>query len=153
MTPAISIRPAAPDEAGLLTALALRSKAHWGYDDAFMAACRDELTLADDEIVARRTHVAERAGRVLGFSTLEGAPPAGVVGMLFVEPEMIGQGVGGLLMRDLLGRARSLDFTTLTIDADPDAEPFYLAQGAVRVGTTPSGSIPGRVLPLLEIRL
>jgi hypothetical protein len=34
-----------------------------------------------------------------------------------------------------------------SIDADPNAEAFYLAMGAVRIGQTPSGSIPGRVLP------
>jgi hypothetical protein len=37
------IRPAQADEVEALTALALRSKAHWGYDDAFMEACRAEL--------------------------------------------------------------------------------------------------------------
>lgn len=39
------------------------------------------------------------------------------------------------------------------IDADPNAEPFYRAMGAVRIGATPSGSIPGRELPLLEFTL
>ncbi|MDN5743572.1 MAG: GNAT family N-acetyltransferase [Nocardioidaceae bacterium] len=153
MTSGINIRPAAADEAALLTALALRSKAHGGYDEAFIAACRDELTLKDGELAARRTRVAEASGQALGFSTLEGTAPTGVLGMLFVEPDLIGQGVGGLLMRDLLARARDLGFTTLSIDADPGAEPFYLAHGAVRLGATPSGSIPGRMLPLLELRL
>jgi predicted acetyltransferase len=39
----------------------------------------------------------------------------------------------------------------LAIQADPNAEPFYLSRGAVRVGTEPSQSIPDRVLPLLEL--
>ena len=33
------IRAAAPGEGPALTALALRSKAHWGYDEGFLAAC------------------------------------------------------------------------------------------------------------------
>jgi hypothetical protein len=41
----VEIRKARPDEAGELTELALRSKAHWGYDEAFMASCREELTV------------------------------------------------------------------------------------------------------------
>ena len=42
----LHLRPARPDEADLLTELCLRSKAVWGYDDAFMRACRAELTLS-----------------------------------------------------------------------------------------------------------
>ncbi|HBF81114.1 MAG TPA: GNAT family N-acetyltransferase, partial [Streptomyces sp.] len=30
---------------------------------------------------------------------------------------------------------------------------FYTAMGAVRVGAVPSGSVPGRMLPLLELAL
>ena len=32
------LRPARPEEAGLLSDLALRSKAHWGYPPDFLAA-------------------------------------------------------------------------------------------------------------------
>lgn len=151
------LRPARAGEAALLSALALRSKGHWGYDAAFLAACRDELTMRDDELAARRTVVAElpdsRGGRVVGFRTLEGEPPVGVLGMMFVDPDAIGRGVGGALARHLIEEARAAGFTRITIDADPNAEAFYLAQGAVRVGATPSGSIAGRVLPQLELDL
>ena len=37
-------------DAPALTLLALRSKAVWGYDAAFIAACRDELTLTADDL-------------------------------------------------------------------------------------------------------
>lgn len=36
---------------------------------------------------------------------------------------------------------------------DPDAVPFYEAMGARHAGAVPSGSIPGRMLPLMELRL
>jgi GNAT superfamily N-acetyltransferase len=131
--------------------LALRSKGHWAYDATFLDACRDELTLRDDQLTARRTVVAELGDDLVGFGTLEGAPPRGELGMLFVDPAAIGRGVGSALLRALLDRAGADGFTILSIDADPNAEAFYLAHGAVRVGAVPSGSIPGRVLPLLEI--
>ncbi|GAA1507124.1 GNAT family N-acetyltransferase [Nocardioides humi] len=149
-----ALRPARPGEAAALTELALRSKGHWGYDDGFLEACRDELTMRDDELAARRTVVAELPdGRIAGFRTLEGEPPTGVLGMMFVDPDLIGHGVGRALVTHLVEEARAAGFTLLTIDADPNAEAFYRAAGAVRVGATPSGSIPGRVLPLLELRL
>ncbi|WP_335936303.1 GNAT family N-acetyltransferase [Streptomyces sp. PTD5-9] len=146
----MDLRPARAHEAELLSELALASKGHWDYDEAFLAACREELTLRPDEIERRRTTVAEEGGRVLGFATLEGAPPAGALGMMFVAPEAIGRGAGRLLFEHIGAEARRLGFTRLTIDADPNAEPFYRAMGAVRIGETPSGSIPGRVLPLME---
>jgi len=41
----------------------------------------------------------------------------------------------------------------LAIDSDPAASDFYLATGAVEVGISSSASIPGRMLPRLELDL
>ncbi|CAL9636249.1 GNAT family N-acetyltransferase [Streptomyces sp. enrichment culture] len=142
----VLIRPARPGEAKLLTELALRSKAYWGYDAEFLASCRQELTLGDAELAGRRTSVAERDGGVVGFTTLEGEPPQGVLGMMFVDPELVGEGIGRLLFTHAVETARALGFTRFTIDADPNAEPFYEAMGGVPVSRVPSGSIPGRTL-------
>lgn len=147
------IRAGEAAEAAALTELALRSKGHWEYDAEFLAACREELTIRPADVAARRTAVAEEDGRILGFTTLDGEPPKGALGMMFVEPDTIGRGVGRRLFLHTRDEARRLGFTRLTIDADPNAEPFYRAMGAVRIGATPSGSIPGRELPLLEIAL
>lgn len=150
------LRDARPQEAAELTALALRSKAHWGYDEAFMAACVEELTVTPSEVAARRTVVAEDAdtGKVIGFVTLEGAlegeAPQGVIGMLFIDPAAMGRGAGRRLYAHALATAGRLGFTRLAIDADPNAEPFYRAMGAVTVGRVPSGSIAGRTLPLMS---
>lgn len=147
------IRAGEAAEAAALTELALRSKGHWEYDAEFLAACREELTVRPADVAARRTAVAEEDGRILGFTTLDGEPPRGALGMMFVEPDTIGRGVGRRLFAHTMDEARRLGFTRLTIDADPNAEPFYRAMGAVRIGATPSGSIPGRELPLLEVAL
>ncbi|MFI6904425.1 GNAT family N-acetyltransferase [Nonomuraea sp. NPDC050394] len=138
MSGRVWLRAARPDEAGPLSALAMRSKASWGYDEAFLDACREELRLRD--VVGRRTVVAERDGGVVGFATLDGDQPHGELGMLFVEPEAIGQGVGGLLYRRVLEEAGRIGFTRLSIASDPHAEGFYLAMGARRHGV--SGALP-----------
>lgn len=154
-----AIRPARPDEADQISTLAQRSKAHWGYDDEFLDSVRSELTLRPDQLTPKRMQVAvggpDEGGpeRILGFATLEGEPPGGELGMLFVDPDMIGKGVGTALFKHISTLATQLGFHRLTIAADPFAEPFYLAQGAVRIGAVPSGSIPGRSLPLLSYAL
>jgi GNAT superfamily N-acetyltransferase len=151
--PTLQLRAGRRDEARLLTELALRSKGYWGYDQAFLDACRAELTLTPEEVERRRVTVAEVDGRVVGFYALAGEPPQGTLEDLFVEPDHIGTGVGRALWEHAMVAARTLGFECLTLEADPGAESFYLAMGAHRIGSVPSGSIPGRVLPLLEVRI
>lgn len=148
------IRPARVDEAGALSALAIRSKAVWGYSDAFMAACRAELTLAPDDIAARPTFVAEHGGRVVGFYALGPLGDGRVeLDMLFVEPDAIGAGHGRALIEHARRTARESGYATMVIQGDPHAARFYEAAGATRVGERPSRSIPGRALPLFELVL
>ena len=151
----VSLRPARPDEAAALSELALRSKAHWGYDAEFIEACRRELTVDPEHIAAGRVVVAMVDGELGGFSTLVGEPPVAEVEALFVEPDHIGAGVGigTTLFVALCDAARAAGFTRLLIEADPNALGFYERRGAVKTGDRPSGSIPGRTLPLLELDL
>jgi GNAT superfamily N-acetyltransferase len=149
----LHLRPGRKEEARLLSDLALRSKGHWGYDQAFPDACRAELTLTPEDILAHRVTVAERDGRVVGFYALAGTPPMGTLEDLFVEPDHIGTGVGRALWNHAMVTAGTLGFERITLEADPGAEPFYLAMGARRCGSIPSGSIPGRLLPVLEIAI
>ncbi|MGW7452710.1 GNAT family N-acetyltransferase [Streptomyces sp. NPDC054787] len=137
----VKVRAARADEAEDLTALVMRSKAYWGYDAGFLAACAGELRIGPDDVTARRIVVAEDGrGSVLGLASLEGAPPRAALGLLFVEPAVIGQGVGRLLYRDALRRAVALGVRELVIDADPHAAGFYRAMGAVG---TPDGRDDG----------
>ena len=153
MTDGPLIRPAAPREASLLSELAVRSKSHWGYDADFLAACRVELTVDPRSCDGVRTWVAVRDDRAVGFYHLAGDPPVGELADLFVDPPWIGTGVGRALIEHAIAQGRGLGFERLTLDADPGAEAFYLRAGAERVGQVPSGSIPGRLLPRMELRL
>ncbi|HLS39729.1 MAG TPA: GNAT family N-acetyltransferase [Ornithinicoccus sp.] len=148
------IRSARPGEAAAVSALALRSKAHWGYDEAMLEAFRRELTWTEEDIRAGGFVVADGSdGRLHGFYRLSGRPPAGELGALFVDPPWIGTGLGGRLLRHAVAAAREAGFTVLELDADPGAVPFYEHAGFEQVGTSPSGSVPGRVLPRMRLAL
>ena len=149
------VRRARPDEAGLLTGLAMRSKASWGYSPEFMAACEAELTITAETIAAWTIWVAEADGRVCGMVALREGPDAGSAELedFFVEPDAQGRGVGSALMARLLETCRARGVVTLGLDADPNAEPIYHRFGFLTVGRSPSGSIPGRWLPRMERRL
>ncbi|WP_301363914.1 GNAT family N-acetyltransferase [Streptomyces xanthophaeus] len=139
----VKVRAARPAEAEDLTGLVMRSKAHWGYDAAFLAACAPELRIRAADVTARRIVVAENGrGEVLGIASLEGTPPLAALGLLFVEPSAIGRGVGRLLYRDALRRAADLGVRQLVIDSDPHAAGFYRAMGAVAAAETETAAAP-----------
>ncbi|QQE78354.1 GNAT family N-acetyltransferase [Alicyclobacillus sp. SO9] len=147
----VTIRRATLDEASTLTSIALASKAVWGYDEAFMEQCREELTVTLEYIRSCEVYVAELEEQIAGFYGLIPKKPDGVLDYLYVAPNLLKQGIGRKLWEHLLQTAKSLDLKIISIDAEPNAENFYRAMGAERIGVTPSGSIPGRFIPLLKL--
>jgi GNAT superfamily N-acetyltransferase len=152
----VRLRPGRATEAAALSALARRSKGHWGYDEVFLEACRSELTLTAEQ--AAEATVAEVGGVAAGFVLLaapdpngDGGERVGELAMLFVDPPLIGRGLGRLLLDAAVRAARARHWSHVRVESDPGAEGFYLAAGATRVGTVPSGSVAGRALPLLEL--
>lgn len=150
---AIVFRDARPDEAPRLSEVALRSKGHWGYSADFLDACRAELTFQPEEVATRWIVVADSPAGIVGFYSLDGRPPRGVLGNLWVVPEHIGTGLGRQLWRHALAAAAGAGYSSLVIEADPNAAGFYRAMGARQVGEVPSGSVRGRKLPLLTMEL
>lgn len=150
----LTLRAARADEAAVLSALAFRAKAVWGYSPEFMQACRNELTYAATDVARGGFVVAEEDGRVVGFYALAPAVDgAAELEALFVEPGRIGQGVGRALIEHAKASAARLGARRMVIQGDPHAARFYAAAGGVRAGTRPSGSIAGRALPLFVIAL
>jgi len=153
MSEELVLRPARADEAPALSALCMASKAHWGYDAAFLAACREELTLRPADLDPARLAVAERAGAPAGVVQISVAGEVAELEKLFVAPDRIGGGVGAALLSWAAATAHRLGARRLRIESDPQAVPFYARMGARQVGEAASGSIPGRMLPLLELQL
>ena len=156
MSNSLTIREAFPQEAELLSCLASRSKAHWGYSKNFLDACRSELTVDASRLGTNdyQSFAAVDGDSIVGFYTLERrAANSYELEALFVEPEHIGSGVGRSLIQDAVRRLSERGAERLTIQGDPHATEFYIAAGAKQVGTRESGSIPGRTLPLFEIEL
>jgi GNAT superfamily N-acetyltransferase len=149
-----SIRPAKTGEASLLTGLALRSKGHWGYDAEFLEDCRVDLTITPEYVASHPIFVIEEKGSIVGFYSLEEQSVDDVELMhLFVEPAAIGGGYGKRLWAHAVETARQLGFQELVIGSDPQAEAFYKAMGARRVGEVASIVRAGRMLPLLRFTL
>jgi GNAT superfamily N-acetyltransferase len=150
------IRAARIEEAAALSDLCVRSKAVWGYNEAFMALAREPLRVGVKEIAAGDVWVATTAdGSVAGVVALAPGEQPDTLDLdkLFVEPRHIRGGFGRALLAHAMREARRRGATRLTILSDPYAAPFYERNGARRVGEAPSDAIPGRMLPLYEMVL
>jgi N-acetylglutamate synthase-like GNAT family acetyltransferase len=136
-----------------MSALVLRSKASNGYDEAFMAACVDELRVTPERLDQVHFLVAEEGEALLGCAGLRPTNEGGEVTSFFIEPSAKRKGIGRGLWAALLETARKAGMARLALDADPEAVPFYEAMGFEVTGKVPSGSIPGRFLPRMEMGL
>jgi len=143
------LREPAPAELPALTGLCQRSKAHWGYPPEMMETFRAELTVTPADLAEDAIMLAEDKRGLAGMVQVSKQGEDAVLEKLFVDPERLGEGTGKILYVWACRVARENGAKNLVIDADPDAAAFYEHMGAVRRGTAPSGSIPGRELPHL----
>jgi GNAT superfamily N-acetyltransferase len=150
----IGIREAKPGEGKSLTALCVRSKAHWGYDAAFMRKCAVALLVSEASIAAGRVLVAtDDEGRTIGTVSVADEDEGPELALMFVDPPAIGSGAGRALFEAAAKLARRLGYSRMAILADPNAAPFYERMGARFVRNAPSDAVPGRTLPLYEYDL
>lgn len=142
----LRFRHARVDERRALEALQLRASLVWEEYRASLLAHPDAIELPDDQLRDGRVRVAERDGRVVGFSVVLPTAP-GIVELdgLFVEPDAMRGGVGRALVEDAL--AQLPDARVMQVVANPRAEEFY-----VRVGFTRIGEAPTRFGPALRMQ-
>ena len=151
----IFVRPAEIDDVGVMTELSMRSKQSNRYDDAFMDACRDELTITAAHLCQGEYWVAVDGEKIVGCASLcpDKDQRTGEVHSFFIDPDHQGRGIGRLIWTRLLERAHAYAMADVRLDADPNAVPFYEAMGFQVVGDAPSGSIPGRRIPHMTFLL
>ena len=150
------VRLARIEEAAALSELCIRSKAVWGYDEVFMALARIVLEVRPEQVAAGDVWVATGAdGEVAGMVALAPSEQPNTLDLdkLFVEPQRIRNGVGRALMAHAIDEAQRRGAKRLTVLADPYAAGFYERNGTRRIGEAPSDAIPGRSVPLYEIKL
>ncbi len=151
----MQIRRAVAREAGALSKLALIAKAHWGYQRAQLQVWNSSLEITAESISARPTFVADLDGQVIGFYSLVPSLAAWELDNLWVTPLFIRKGIGRALLMHAAQIAAERGATSILVDADPNAETFYVSCGATRVGavSAPIAGESGRVRPQLVMSI
>lgn len=149
----MKVRRAIEQEVPELCSLVIAAKAHWGYSAAQISAWRTSLEVSAQTISSCPTFVAEIDGRIVGFYSLVPSPQTWELDNLWVHPRFMRRGFGRTLLIHAMQTTANGGATAIIIDADPNAEPFYLACGAKRVDIV-AAPIPGqltRVRPQLVL--
>ncbi|MFF2176441.1 GNAT family N-acetyltransferase [Lysinibacillus sp. NPDC058147] len=145
------IRSAKVQDCDLLSNLAYKSKAYWGYTEDFLQQCKGDLTVTKEYVEENPVYVMESDNKIVAFYsfTLNELK----LDALFIDPEYIGKGLGKILWKHLLNEAKELGISEFTLDSEPNAEGFYLKMGAKNIGFTPSTVFPDRQLPLMKVNV
>ncbi len=146
------LRKAKPEDAPLLTEIALRSKAYWGYAPELIDLWHPELEVTSEMIENTISFVVEEHGEIKGFWCRPAMEELSD-GRLFISPESIGKGYGKILWHAVMTEAKKLNLRYLTWEGDPNALGFYLKMGAKQIGSIESKFLPGRMLPILRFYL
>jgi ribosomal protein S18 acetylase RimI-like enzyme len=151
----LQIRRALPEEAELLSQIAIAAKAHWGYPRPWMEIWKPQVTFSPEYFEENEGWVAETSGSIpVAFYTLQEKAGNAWIENLWVSPEFIGQGVGKRLFLHALELARQHGYKTLQLEADPNAVGFYEKMGMYKVGARHSEvENEPRILPVMEMRL
>ena len=134
MSGEVEIVRASPGEAGVLTRIAFAAKSYWGYPERWIELWQEALTITPEFISDNEVYGAVFEEELGGFYALVERGREVELEHLWVSPEHIGAGIGRALFDHAVRRAAALGATTLSIEADPNAEGFYRRMGARRVG-------------------
>ena len=154
MSSRIDILPATPEDADALTGIAFAAKRYWRYPESWIQQWRDSLTITPEFVRNNAVYAAVSGGEPCAFYALCSAGGELELDHLWVLPGWMGSGVGSLLFEHAMREAARRGASAVAIEADPNAEGFYLRMGARRVGESVY-EIEGRKrkLPLLTVEI
>ncbi|MDY8134454.1 GNAT family N-acetyltransferase [Aquimarina sp. 2201CG5-10] len=149
----MKIQKALRTDAEEITELTIRSKSYWGYSKEQIEEWRDDLTITPKYIDDNEVYRLVENETLIGFYAYNPENKTDVkLNFLFIDPESIGKGFGKILITDFLHRVEKTDFKRVILDADPNAEKFYLQMGFQVIGKLKS-SIKDRFLPIMAMDL
>lgn len=147
----VVIKKATPENASLLSIIAISSKGHWGYTKEVLASWIPKLMVSEEALEKHYAYKLVKKNEVLGFYLLKKDVNEVInLEFLFVLPAYIGQGYGGQLLNHAIQKAKELSTQSIKVLSDPNAEAFYESYGFKKIGEKES-SIPERFLPIMQL--
>lgn len=145
----MKVTKAKPQDHEMLTSIMRKSKAHWDYTKQQLQLWQNELTVSQSEIINHHVYKLTFEDKIIGFYSFKKENSTTIkLENLFILPKYIDKGFGKLLLLDCHEKAKQLTFSKIILDADPNAEDFYLSFDFLVIGQKKT-SIPGRFMPIM----
>lgn len=148
----ITIRNAYESEANQLSKIALEAKKFWNYPDTWFELWGNSLTITPKFIRKNNVLVATKNTDILGFIALSINNAIAEIEHMWILPRYIKEGIGRLLLNEIIKYCRLKAIKIIRIESDPNAKGFYEKMGAKQIGYVDSLPKP-RKLPVLEITI
>jgi hypothetical protein len=100
----VTLRRARPDEASMLRDLALAARDSGATTRHSSSRAGTSAPFGPDDIARRYFVVADLGGLVAGCYSVDGDPPVGELGNMWIRPSKIGTGLGPVLRQDAMPR-------------------------------------------------
>lgn len=144
-----NIRSAKADEYEILSDIAIKSEAYWGYDPDYMDKFKYTYNVSAEFINNNPTVIIEKDKNIIGFYGLLIEEHEVSLEYFFIEPKYIGQGHGKSLWGYLVEDCKNLGIKEFSIVTSPQAKEFYEKMGAIPCGEVESLLKKGRMIPRL----
>ncbi len=140
-------------DAEILTDIAIKSKAYWGYTHKQIESWREDLTVTPEMFQKYNICKYLVDNQIAGFYILEEVDKkTSNLKFLFISPDFIKKGIGYQLLQHAIISSKEQNYHVMQVLSDPNAEPFYAKHGFKEVGKEKS-SIPNRFLPIMQKEL
>ncbi|HRD68997.1 MAG TPA: GNAT family N-acetyltransferase [Legionella sp.] len=144
------------DDLDEINLLMHRSKAHWGYNEAFMNQFMQLFQIKADYLEKNTVKLlgefsGTQCNKMIGFYSF-GLNAEGLheLDNFFIDPEYIGKGFGKKMWHRLIEDLQFCDVKKFTLWSDPGAESFYKKMGCIKIGVKKSPMMPNRYPVVFE---
>jgi ribosomal protein S18 acetylase RimI-like enzyme len=150
----LQILRAKPEQTEALTKIALAAKHYWGYPERWMEIWKPQLTFRPEYFEENESWVAEINDVPIAFYTFLEKNGIAWIENLWIQPDLIGRGVGKRLFLHAVELSRQRGLKTIQLEADPNAVGFYEKMGMYKIGER-NTEVEGhpRRLPIMEKKL
>lgn len=145
----ISIKSAKQEEAEILTDIASKSEAYWGYDEEYMQNFRSIYKVSDEFIRDNMVYEIEENGIIVGFYGVITEKGVASLEYFYITPECIGKGYGKAMWKHLIYAMGKMGINKINLVTSPQAKDFYIKMGAQLIGEIDSLVIKNRKIPQL----
>ncbi|MCX7116314.1 MAG: GNAT family N-acetyltransferase [Legionellales bacterium] len=132
-----------------------RSKAYWGYDEAFMGKFMQLFQMTADYLEKNTVKLFcvledDQCDKPIGFYSFSENMKEPELDNFFIDPEYIGKGFGKKVWSILIEDFKSQGVSKFMLWSDPGAEVFYKKMGCVKIGVKKSPMMPDRYPVIFE---